>query len=589
MRSRFALLSFLLLLGGTVSAQQPLSVRLNIDPALNDSTIWLMATEGTTSSDTTSFGTCKLVCAAALNDTFSIEAGFSGRIYIFLNVTDTSLIPNQASEIASDTTLKVRYDFVEVTYFGAQGDCADLSSVDQYGINLSMSITDSSGVRSGSVGYQANTNTLVERMRSIADTAIYPAIYFDDAGTFMRVISPLHTPKGTYTDMKDYVNSLCTASDTIFLFDMYDGAKATYILTDSTSVDTTYGPKPFYYIALLSAANDSIILQPHSSVAGNAAYLQGRIAVNKADLYDSTYNMIYACDGPFFVSPLSLVPLLQDTIPDKVGFNDPWSTVVRNFLVGFNAGYYGTTYTLQNGSATYTANGNRSWDWNPLHAFPSGGTFDPYAEVIMESSNSYGFPFSDFLAAPLLQIYGDSLLTISIWSDTTTSFPDYTPNFPTMTADTINPVIGNNPLGGNNLVFDFGIGSTVQYDGPMTFCGLTFANGYNYTQMDTVSPNTTAPGNITFTGFPSYVDSVNQYLFSVEGKPFNLFIEFDSAGYIVQAMCDTPGILAKINNLNTAVTVTGIPYAIAPTYLVPAGSASSKKAKAKKEKKKPKK
>lgn len=565
---------------------QALSVSLNIDPALNDSTIWLMATTGTTSTDTTSFGTCKPVCAATLGDTFSIAAGFSGRIYIFMDVTDTSLIPREASQIASDTTMKVRYDFVEITYFGMQGDCADLSSVDQYGINLSMSVMDSSGVQSGSVGYEVNANTMVERMTPIEDSSIYPAVYFDDSGAFMRVISPLHTPKGTYTDMSDYVSSLCSASDTIFLFDMYDGAKATYIINDSTSVNYTYGPIPFYYIAVLSATNDSIILQPHPSVAGKAAYLQGRIAVNKTDLYNSSYNMIYACDGPFFVSPASLVPLLQDTIPDKVGFNDPWSTVVRNFLVGFNAGYYGTTYVLQNGDTTYTANGNNSWDWNPLHAFPAGGTFNPYAEVIMASSNSYGFPFSDFLAAPLLQIYGDSLLTINIWSDTTTNFSDYTPNFPTMTADTINPTLGNNPMTGNNLVFDFGIGDTVQYDGPLVFSGITFASGYNYTQMNPVSPNTTAPGNITFTGFPSYTDSVNQYTFSVEGKPFNLFIEFDSSGYIVQAMCDTPGILTKINNLNTAVTVTNLPYAIAPTYLSPAGSSASKKTKTKKGKKK---
>lgn len=577
---------FLTLLFAAVSTgldAQQIKVKVHLDSDWSPSTTWLLATPGGTSTDSVSFGMLNPTCVDSLvNSGFQINKGFSGRIYIFVNAQESE-IPTMASAIASDTTLNVRYDFIEATYFGGPYDCADLSSVDQFGLTLSMSSADSLGNRLSSVGYSINTYGMIDTMSAVVNETVYPAIYYDN-GTFMRIISPLHTPSGTYTDMQTYVNRLCAAGDTLNIFDTYSGSQAVYSI-DTTNYDSTYAAIPFCYQAILSPTSDSIYLVPNPNLANPSDFLQGTISINKADLYNSTYNMIYACDGPFYVRPSSLVPILGDSVADKVGFNDPWSTVVRNFLAGFNAGYYGMTDTVATpGGGTYINNGNDSWNWNPLHAFEQSGSYNPYAKVIMANSDSYGFPFSDFIAKPLLNLYGVDSLILNVWNDSTTHFSDYVPTFQSLTADTVNPVIGNNSVA-STLTLNFGCSNNVPvYSGTVGFYENTYATGWTYTNLDTAHLNTNAVSCINFTGFPSYVGQNNEYVLTVEGKPFSFTVAVDSAGNFTNIVSGNPTVLAQLSGNN--ITLANLQYAISPAYLlnppaqtgVAAGKAKKKKA-----------
>lgn len=586
------LLSFLLALLPLFFYAQALPMKVVAQPPVVDSTTWLLATTGTTSTANTSLGTGGPVRLSNISDGIvSIDAGFSGRIYLFTGVTDSTSIPTAASELS--TTLNLRYDFMEITYFNAPGDCADLSSVDQFGITLSMETIGSNG---SSVGYMVNADTLVSAMQHLAPGAVMR----DGSGNFLRVASPLHTPVGTYTDMKAYVDELCQNGDTLSFFGMYDGAAAVYIIDstvsvmniqngDTTYTDTTYvlqrkktyGAIPFYYRAALSASADTIILKPDTLVAGNAGFLQGEIRFRKADLYNTDNHMIYACDGPFTVHPKTLVPLLPDTVPDRVGFNDPWSSVMRDFLVGFNAGYYGIhdTIPVPGSAAGYVLNGNNSWDWNPLDAF-SGSYYNTYARYIQQHSDSYGFPFSDFLAKPLLNVVSSDTLLLNIWPDSTTNFSDYIDPYSSLTADTINPVKGNNPTSGNYLVLDFGQGTAMNYNGKVRFLGRNYSCGYIYTlTASPVDSNTTLPGGVTFTGFPYWSDSVNQYTIIVEGKPVNLWIQADANGNFIQAATDNPSIAVTLQS--GSVKLSNLAYVINPAGIFAQSAPSASKAKKK--------
>jgi hypothetical protein len=510
-----------------------------------------------------------------------VNKGFSGRIYIFVNA-DSTEIPTQASAIASDTTMHIRYDFIEATYFGGPYDCADLSSVDQFGLTLSMSSADASGNRLSSVGYNVNTYGMIAAMSPVVNSAVYPAIFYEN-NEFVRIISPLHTPSGAYTDMQTYVTQMCATGDTLNLFDSYSGANAVYTI-DTTSYDTTYAAIPFCYRAVLSPFGDSIYLVPNPDLADPSAFLQGTIAINKADLYNPAYNMIYACDGPFYVQPSSLIPILGDSVADRVGFNDPWSTVVRNFLAGFNAGYFGAMDTV----GSYISDGNDSWNWNPLHAFEQPYSYNPYAKVIMANSDSYGFPFSDFIAKPLLNLYGVDSLILNVWNDSTTHFPDYVPTFQSLTADTVNPVIGNSPQPAY-LTLNFGCTSSVPvYSGTVEFYGNSYATGWTYTNLDTARLNTNSESCINFTLFPVKAGQNNGYTFTVEGKPFNFTVAVDSLGNFTEVVTDNPTVIAQLA-ANNSITLSNLQYAIPQAYVLnspPAASSTTISAGTKKSRKK---
>lgn len=559
---------------------QQIPVRIQLDTQWDADSTWLLATPGTTSTGSVSFGTLKPQLVSELqNGVFQMNKGFSGRIYIFVNC-DSSEIPTEASEIASDTSLHVRYDFMEATYFGNAYDCADLSSVDQFGLLLSMVSTDSNGNRISSVGYNTNTYELIKTVGTIVNDSIYPAIYYDNAG-FVRIISPLHTAPGTYTSMENYITDLCNAGDTLTIFGSYSGAEAVYTI-DTTSHSQNYSAIPFCYQAVLSPTADSIYLVPHPQIAQPSKFLQGKIAINKADLYNNTYNMIYACDGPFFVQPGSLIPILGDTVPDKVGFNDPWSAVVRNFLAGFNVGYYGQTDTITEADSTYYLNGNNSWNWNPLYAFAQSSTYNAYAKAIMDNSDSYGFPFSDFIAKPLLDLYMIDSLIIHVWNDSTTYTGDYVPTFQTLTADTVNPQ-GTNISA--NLTLNFGCGDSLGYNGAVQFYGNTYDCGWTYTGLNTAKLNSNSVSCINFTSFPGIAGMNNKYTFSVEGVPFGFTVAIDSSGTFTAVTVDNPTVTVTLT-ANNSITLANLQYAIPPKYILSDPTSQSKKHKTKKKPKK---
>jgi hypothetical protein len=567
---------FFLLIAGLLPISlraQSIPVRVHLDTQWAADSTWLLATPGGTSTDSVSFGLLKPQLVSELpNGVFQMNQGFSGRIYIFVNTGKTQ-IPTQASQIASDTSLHVRYDFIEATYFGSPYDCADLSSVDQFGLGLSMVSTDTSGNRISSVGYNTNAYGLIHTVSQIVNDSIYPAIFYHD-NAFMRIISPLHTTSGTYTNMESYVNALCNASDTLVIFDSYSGATAKYTI-DTNSYNHVYDAIPFCYQAILSPTADSIYLVPHPNIAQPSKFLQGTIAINKADLYNTAYNMIYACDGPFYVQPSGLVPILGDTLPDKVGFNDPWSTVVRNFLAGFNAGYYGQTDTIYEADTTWLMNGNNSWTWNPLFAFEQKNAYNAYAKAVMNHSDSYGFPFSDFIAKPLLNLHGIDSLILNVWNDSTAYTGDYVPTFQKLTADTVNPA-GPNVSG--NLTLNFGCGDSLGYNGAVEFYGNSYTCGWTYTALDTAHQNSNTVSCVNFTVFPGVAGLNNKYTFTVEGTPFGFTVAIDSTGTFTSVAVDNPTITVTLGP-NNSITLSNLQYAIPPDYIfdTPGGSTTAMK------------
>lgn len=540
----------------TLKAQNTLPVQIIAEPWWNPDSTWVMAFPGFATCPTTSIGLSTPVRLSGIPNTmFTLNQGFSGRIYFFTGQGDSSLIMPYVAGVPADTTFPVRYDFVEITYFGNSNDCANLSMVDQIGINLSIA-TIANGQKTGSRGSNVNLPQLRKNLDTVATDSLNE---FWVNGQFIRVMSPLHAPNA-YFNLGSYLRLTLPTDSVVQLFGMYDGSKAAYIDTvpdGDTTIYHTFSAQPFYYNAVCNATNDTLVLSPHSSVAGSAVFLQGTIRVAVSDLQ----NMLYACDGPFQVSVDSgaYAPAVS---PDRIGFNDPWSTVMRNYLVGYNLGYYNTSI---NG-----INGDFSWAWNGNFAFNymhnDTGYYNQYASILQNYTNAYGFPFTDFIDDPLLSIYGCDTFRISLWSDTTHNFSDYTSLAPD-TSGALRPT-GSDTNYAQNIVFDFGSGvGCPQYGGKLNFMGYNFASGYNYTQLDTTSSNQTICGNITLTGFPIQFGALNRYPFSAEGSSFHLYLRADSTGLFTEAFTDNNNLVATIGSTGIAVTVSNLLYAISPAYL----------------------
>ncbi len=463
-------------------------------------------------------------------NSFEVPVGFSGRIYFFLT-EDSSKIPSKPSGI--NTTINVRYDWVEMTYDGTPTACVNLTSVDQFGIALTLQTQDGSGKKLQSVGYNEAASSIISTFASLAHSAVQY-----NGSAFIRVRSPLHAV-ADYPSLNDYLQNI---NEKFFIVSgMFDGNPGLGLPAIGFEYECTFNYKNEETIYLVPMGNSS---------------LQGTIEIPCSSLP----LMIYACDGSFNVPGTTAGPAGNGN-GDTVGYNDSWSTVVRNFLVGFNVGYYG--YMPAPASNGYKYNCNYSWDWSPEFAYqyqsqktPINHYYNQYASTIYNASNSYGFPFSDFIGKPLVGLNNVSTLQISLLNDSETNH-DYTAP-PT---GSLSPVNYLNPTSGDGtqiaIIFDCGVGQPMYYSGSINLMGSDFSTGYNNWWSGNPPRVPIEAANCTVNQVPCYKSSICQYTFTIRNKPFNLYLQTDNSGNICSAAVDVD-LNVTISASQTSVTISNI-------------------------------
>ncbi|MBC3876380.1 hypothetical protein H8K38_01020 [Undibacterium sp. FT79W] len=504
---------------------------VNISTTRNEKLLWLMATLSAGCETAPSIGVCTPVLLSTLSSV-TIPAGFSGRLYFFCT-DDQSSIPTTPSAIT--TALALRYDWIEITYDGSPTACANLTSVDQFGLAMSLSTLDATGGMLQSVGYQTDAATLIQQCQAVAPDAIV-----SDGSQFLRVVSPLHIP-AAYPSLQTYLHAL--EGQSLRLTGKYDGGK--------DAKGYSHRARSFDYSCEFDLTQLNLRLTAHPD-----SQITGTIQIASADFM----KMIYACDGQFNVPRSSAGPF-QNGIGDSVGFNDPWSAVVRNFIAGFNLGFYGYSPSLNQ----HTYNCNHSWNWLPQFAFQNTMTGTPdynrYAAIVTAASNSYGFPFSDLLGKPLVSLANASSLQITLFADNESG--GYTPP----PATSLSPVASLNPQGTGEtslaVIFDAGVGQPHPYTGKLIFENTSYSFG-QYCWFDHQNPSiSSAPGNCTINWVPFTQSEICQYQFSIQNKPFNLYLQFDTAGNILQSVVDG-GLTATVSATHQQITISGIQNHIAP-------------------------
>jgi len=337
-----------------------LALNVEIDNKSGHANVWVMTIGN---SGTTSIG---LNNPTALNHLpvnksklpyFTLDTLVAGRIYLSL---DKAMPAEKILDPANPNMSTIRYDWVELTQDGSASAVVNLTSVEQFGIPLSMRTYSSAGKQLAQAGYCKTANVLKNKLTALSARAIVTA-----SGKFIRALSPVKS--NTYPSFQPYINSV-------------KGQKITIKGHFFGKPQTDYN-----YTGMIDASSGDINL---TSASGST----------KLRIPGKTLSRdIYTTDGIFYVNGATW----------HTNKNDVNAAVYRDVMTGFNLGYFG----VQNDSSK----------WSSTKPFQKGNG-NQYARVIHECSDSYGYSYSDNNLKVLISIDHAKVdtLRITILSDNAT-------------------------------------------------------------------------------------------------------------------------------------------------------------------------
>ncbi len=290
--------------------------------------------------------------SAITNSTFSIGNISAGRLFVSFGAPYT--VKEDGLEAPT------RYDKIEFTNPGV----ADLTAVDFFAIPFDLQAFDASGAAVGSaLTYRCNTATILEKLRAFAPGAEVRS----PSGQFLRFRAPKNAP-ASYPSMEPYVKSM--AGQTIEVEDEY--ANAEHPPSVNVKYSGTFQP------------NGSITLNgtfteqsgSHSVENGKAVEIEGSTLPEAA----------YTGNGAFKVGGT----------PADVSQNNKYSVIYRDIVAGFELGYWGGKY----------GNNTKNWLHKPDFAAARSSvepyaTYNEYAAIINEYSDSYGAAFNELGPTPV--------------------------------------------------------------------------------------------------------------------------------------------------------------------------------------------
>lgn len=546
----------------------------------------------------------------------------SGKIYFLVQsqvaataVADLPGVIMQQSDInfGNATTYNFRFDSVELNSGGASTDVANLTDVNSYGFAMSIS----NGLTGGTRGYSASGGSIFTDIlnASAPGTNVYDysstAPYGPGPLTGQRMTAgptdatavgfPAPAPFSA-GDWTNYVNALKTGP-AVTISGWFNGAP------DANNIWHDAG----YYSYQLSWDGTYFWLKPetnNSQILGSIRFLPDGPTGLTNDIY-ATYGTadIINPDGSIFLSQMN------------VGANNQWGAVLRDFLTGFTAGYYGGTGTSPYGAAhgaNIDLSNNANWDPtylfgnNTTNVFGANAGYDKYAALFNNNSNSYGAGYSDNLTkalsvGPLLSLWNGTTntdLTVTLFHDNDTpATAQYlganigmgyvTPQIYNYIAppgggyQNLTDIGGAAVFTGNNFTLSFGGSNVFLEPGSTVKLGFYNGTGFTYVPVPTTAgsmwntytlnsdftfssaTNPNQSGTIGVTGLPVLADgSVGWYQVVVTGtsgwsKTFNLYATSNGSAFSNPTV--TPGTVAadgllSFNGPTTGATTTSLTF-----------------------------
>ena len=365
--------------------------------------------------------------------------------------TESQITPT--GTVSSAQTLNYRYDSFEVTFTPAAADAGNLTDINGFGIPMAVEVVYSgtTPTTSASRGYMISGGAVGSSMtmwNELASAGGSGSIqYYAPGGglTGARMaISPAtalaNNVGGTNyssSNWNPYVTALGASSATSAGSAGSAGAQQIQIagyFNGAPDANHVWHNAGFYSYRVTSSGGN-FVLTPDAS-----SQIQGAITISPTDLANSIYMTL----GNATVSGLSTGngTASTTTLTMNTGANNEWGTVLRDFVAGFTAGYWGSTATSLNPNVPGSLFLNKEWNQDPTYAFGGSVTsgsgvvtpfasvvYDEYAKVFFRETNSYGNGYSDFLTrafnvGPLINVSDGSGNAVDSNNITVTLFAD---------------------------------------------------------------------------------------------------------------------------------------------------------------------
>jgi hypothetical protein len=304
---------------------------------------------------------------------FSAEKLVGSRLYVGYGAMPPAPDPNS----------KQYYGWIEFSRNpdADKGVWLNLSNVDIVGLPLTLNGKLADNGKPFSLGYKKSVQDIVSDMKTRALTGPDPAVVKDCGGGRIKIVAPnIQFP--FYRGYDDYLNTLTMAAAGLTI-----------------QTDTPIGQEPKTFTGSFAKGR-------YQDLANTGPIV---ILTSGSDTFQIlksqfTTEYLYRCDGGSILFNGDPQPQNRD---DKAGHYAPavyTNSLFRNLCIGVNEGYF--TADGPNDSRKFSADKPFGNDQGNV-----------YAQIIHESSNSYGFPYADANLKTLLVAAVDSPITLTILKD----------------------------------------------------------------------------------------------------------------------------------------------------------------------------
>jgi hypothetical protein len=362
------------------------------------------------------------------------------------------------------TTGNYRYDAVEFTISKSGSDVADLTNIVQFGAPMELSVSYSSAPTQ-TRGYNVDGATLSTAISALDPTAQSPYVWnpgtpFSGQRELLGLANNVvPNPLNDSSDWTNYVTAFeglvnGGANSPVYIANYFNGASG-----------ASGGPAALCYFQVQydsttnAGEGGTFWLVPVdlniTTKVGQVPYTIGITANDlEANIYTQTGQLeVYTAAGG------SLVQTFTSFTP-----NNAYGDVVKYFVAGFDAGFWGGSGNSINPGDPSTINLNQNWNWTGDYAyhatnqsgmnnygysnsFGSNAGYDQYAQYFYQNTNAYSYSYSDLISYggglnPQISLWDNGTganvtevdLTLFGWGDTPTGYTGSQPNVQTVTA-----------------------------------------------------------------------------------------------------------------------------------------------------------
>jgi Ca2+-binding RTX toxin-like protein len=331
---------------------------------------------------------------------------FSGDIYVVIQQGQTTMptVALPGDIINNASTYNYSYQLFEATLSGSQYDLGDISAVNTFGFTSTYEVEYQDG--SDSRGFLVSGETIFDALPSAAVADYNPNTFPNPQ---QLATGPATANNGAPWDSsvwQTYVDALKTDAATLADIQIVYAFQGSSI--DGTPSLSQYGVQ---YVESDQYGTDYFWLVPDTSYgATNTDWIQIQASALVDNIYVQGGSIMVYQGGPSGTQ----VPYNSFT-PDNAD-----GGVVKHFVAGFDAGFWGGTGTSPNALSTSTLDFNKGYNWNVNYAYDaillngvgsasytnSLGTqsssdffYDPWAQQFVGNSNAYGYSYSDLVSA----------------------------------------------------------------------------------------------------------------------------------------------------------------------------------------------